>query len=124
MKIRPFVKAKALPTMLQGSVRSIMLKSVNVTVMTITLNAMPRLGVNKTDITQQLVLFRNMSTALVRVTVLCIKAVKPIMTVLVKIPALPRLARPAKNCMPADAVLMITHTVPAVNLPVVRQIRL
>ena len=124
MKILPFVKAKALPIMLPVNVRSIMPLSELVTVMTIISNVTPRLGVNKTDITQQLVLFRNMSTALVRVTVLCIKAVKPIMTVLVKIPALPRLARPAKNCMPADAVLMITHTVPAVNLPVVRQIRL
>ena len=46
--------------MLPESVRSIMPSSELVTGMTIILNVMLRLGVNKTDITRQLVPFRNM----------------------------------------------------------------
>ena len=123
MKIQPFVKAKVLPIMPLVNVRSIMLRSVNVIVTTITLNAMPRLGANKTGITPQLVPFHNMLMILVRVTVLCTKAVRPIMTVPVKKPVLLKPVRQAKNSKRTpDDVLMILLTALAVPRPVVRAI--
>ena len=60
MMIPPFVKAKALLTMLPVNVLNIMPLSELVTVMTIILNVMHKPGVSKTDITQQNVLFRSM----------------------------------------------------------------
>ena len=125
MKIQPFVKAKALPTMLPVNVHSIMPLSALVTVTTIILNVTPKLGVNRTDIIRQPVPFRNMSMKLVRVTVLCTKAVKPTMTVLVKKPVIPKPVRQAKSSKRTpDDVLMIPLMGLVVNLPVVRVILL
>ena len=125
MKIQPFVKAKALPTMLLVNALSIMPLSELVTVMTIILNVTPKLGVNRTDIIRQPVPFRNMSMKLVRVTVLCTKAVKPTMTVPVKKPVLPKPVLQARSSKrtPGD-VLMIPLMGLVVNLPVVRVILL
>ena len=86
---------------------------------------MPRLGVSKTDTTPQLVPFRNMLMILVRVMVLCTKAVKPIMTVPVKKPVIPKPVRQARSSKrtPGD-VLMIPLMGLVVNLPVVQVILL
>ena len=83
--------------MLPESVRSTMLKSVNVTVMTIILNAMLRLGVNKTDIIQHHVLSRTMLTSPAPVTALSIKVVKETMTGLVKNSIIQRLVLPDRS---------------------------
>ena len=86
-------------------------------------NAMLRLGVRKTDITQLPVLFRNMLMILVRVTVLCTKAVKPTMIVLVKTPVIPTLVHPVRSSKKSqDVVLMILLTEPVVRRLVVRAI--
>ena len=125
MKIQPFVKAKVIPIMLQENVRNITPKSERVNVMTIILNAMHKPGVSKTDITPQPAPFRSMLTILVRVTVLCIKAVRPIMTVPVKKPVLPKPVRQARSSKRTpDDVLMIPLMGLVVNLPVVRAILL
>ena len=88
-------------------------------------NVMPKHGVRKTDTTQQPVPFRNMLMILVRVTVLCTKAVKPTMTVLVKKPVIPKPVRQAKSSKRTpDDVLMIPLMGLVVNLPVVRVILL
>ena len=84
---------------------------------------MPRLGVSKTDITQLPVPFRNMSMKLVQVTVLCTKAVRLTMTVLVKKPVIPKPVRQARSSKRIpDAVLMITHSAPVVRRQDVRAI--
>ena len=125
MKTLPFVKAKVIPIMLQENVRNITPKSERVNVMTIILNAMHKPGVSKTDITPQPAPFRSMLMILVRVTVLCIKAVKPIMTVPVKKPVLPKPVRQARSSKRTpDDVLMIPLMGLVVNLPVVRAILL
>ena len=106
------------------NVRNITPKSERANVTIITSNAMPKHGVSKTDIRRQHVLFHSMLMILVRVTVLCIKVVKPTMTVPVKKPVIPKPVRQAKNCMPADAVLMITHMVHVADRLAARRIRL
>ena len=88
-------------------------------------NAMPKHGVRKTDITQQLAPFRNMLTRLVRVTVLCTKVVKPTMPKPVKnlvILTLVRQARSSKKSQ--DVVLMILLTELAVPRQAARAILL
>ena len=125
MKIPPFVKAKALLTMLPENVRNIMPLSELVTVTTIILNAMLRPGVSKTDIIQLPVPFHNMSMKLVRVTVLCIKVVKPTMTVPVKKPVLLKPVRQVRSSKRTpDDVLMILLTALAVRRQDVRLIHL
>ena len=102
--------------MLPESVRSTMLKSVNVTVMTIILNAMLRLGVNKTDIIQHHVLSRTMLTSPVLVTVPFTKVVKETMTGHVRKPVLPKPVRQVRSLKRIQAaVLMIRHMVPAAS---------
>ena len=118
------MKAKALPITLQVNVPSIMLKLRNVTGMIIILNAMLRLGVNKTDITRQPVPFQTMLTSLAQVSLLYTKVVKETINGLVAIPDIQTHARPVRNFMPPAAVLMITISVPAAGLPAVRRIRL
>ena len=83
--------------MLPANVRSIMPLSELVTGMTIILNVMLRLGVNKTDITRQPVLFRTMLTSPAPVTALSIKVVKETMTGLVKNSIIQRLVLPDRS---------------------------
>ena len=105
------MKARAIPIMLPVNVRNIMPKSENVTVMIITLNVTPKHGVNKTVITQPLVLFQNMWINPVRVTALCINNVKPIINVPAVIPVIQTLVLPARNSKRTpDVVLMILLT--------------
>ena len=118
------MKAKVLPIMLPVNVRNIMPKSDNVTVTIITSNVTPKHGVNKTVITQPLVLFQNMWISPVRVMVLCINNVKLIISGLVAIPVIQTLVLPARNSKRTpDVVLMILLTEPAVPRPDVRVIR-
>ena len=125
MKIPLFVKAKASPTMLTVNVRNIMPMSENVPVTTIILNVMLRLGVNKTDITRQPVLFRTMLTSPAPVTALSIKVVKEIMTGPVKKPVLPSPVRQVRSSKRTPAAALMTHlTAPVVNRQDVRLIRL
>ena len=88
---------------------------------------MLRHGVNKMVITHQKipVLFPNMLTNLVRVTILCIKDVRPTMTELVRILVMSTLVLPVRNSktLPA-AALMIHPTEPVVRRQDVRLIRL
>ena len=125
--IPPSAKAKVLPIMLPVSVRSTMPLSEPVIVMTIILNAMLRPGVNKTVITLHPAPFRSMLMSLVRVTGLCIKVVRPIMTGLVRILVIRKKTsvRQVKNSKRIRVVvLMILLMVLAVRRPVVRLIRL
>ena len=110
--------------MLPVNVRNITPRSVNVRKTTITSNATPRLGANKTDIIRQPVLFLIMLTNLAPVLQLYTKAVKPTTNVLAKIPVIPTLARPVRSSMPADAVLMTTISVHAADHQVAPRIRL
>ena len=110
--------------MLLVNVRSIMPKSANVLVMTIILNAMPRLGVSRTDIIRQHALFLIMLTNLALVLGLCTKAVKPTTNVLAKTPVIPTLARQARNSMPADGAVMIIISVHAADRQAARRIHL
>ena len=111
MKIPNFVKVKAIPTMLPVNVRNIMPRSENVTATIITSNVTPKHGVNKTGITQPLVLFQNMWISPVRVTALCINNVKPIINVPAVIPVIQTLVLPARNSKRTpDVVLMILLT--------------
>ena len=111
--------------MLPESVRSIMPSSELVAVMTITSNVMHKPGVNKTDITQPHVPFRNMSMKLVRVTVLCIKVVKPTMPKPVKNLVILTLVRPVRSLKKSqDVVLMILLMELAVRRSVARAILL
>ena len=117
------MKAKVLPIMLPANVRSIMLKLRNVTGMTIILNVMLRLGVNKADITRPHVLFRTMLTSPVLVTVPFTKVVKETMTGLVRKPVLPKPVHPVRSLKRTPAVALMIHlTAPVVNRPVVRLI--
>ena len=111
MTIQNSAKTKAIPIMLPVNVRNIMPKSENVTVTIITSNVTPKHGVNKTVITQPLVLFQNMWISPVRVTVLYINNVKPIISGLVAIPVIQTLVLPARNSKRTpDVVLMILLT--------------
>ena len=125
MKIPLFVKATASPTMLTVSVRNIMPMPENVPVMTIILNAMPRSGVNKTDITRPHVPFLNMLTLLVRVTVLFTNNARLTIPALVRIQVILTLVLPVRSLKrtPDDA-LMIILTEPVVNRQVVQLILL
>ena len=110
--------------MLPANVRNIMPKSENVTATTITSNVTPRHGVNKTVITQLLVLFQNMWINPVRVMVLCINNARPIISGLAAIPAIQTLVLPGRNSKRTPAVvLMILLTEPAVRQADVRVIR-
>ena len=120
MKIPLFVKATASPTMLTVSVRNIMPMPENVPVMTIILNAMPRSGVNKTDITRPHVPFLNMLTLLVRVTVLFTNNARLTIPALVGIQVILTLVLPVRSLKRTPAVaLMIILTEPVVNRQVV-----
>ena len=108
MTIQNSAKTKAIPIMLPVNVRNIMPKSENVTVTIITSNVTPKHGVNKTVITQPLVLFQNMWISPVRVTALCINNARPIINGLVVISVIQTLVLPGRNSKRTpDVVLMI-----------------
>ena len=110
--------------MLPANVRNIMPRSENVTATTITSNVTPRHGVNKTVITQLLVLFQNMWINPVRVMVLCINNARPIISGLVVIPVIQTLVLPGRSSKRTpDVALMILLTGPAVRQADVRVIR-
>ena len=114
------VKATASPTMLTASVRNIMPMSENVPVTTIILNATPRSGVNKMDITRPHAPFLNMLTLLVRVTVLFTNNARLTIPALVRIQVILTLVLPVRNLKRTPAVaLMIILTEPVVNRQVV-----
>ena len=120
MKIPLFVKATASPTMLTANVRNIMPMPENVPVTTIILNATPRSGVNKTDITRPHAPFLNMLTLLVRVTVLFTNNAKLTIPALVRIQVILTLVLPVRSLKRTPAVaLMIILTGPVVNRQVV-----
>ena len=121
MTIQNSAKTKAIPTMLPANVRNIMLKSGNVTATIITSNVTPKHGVNKTGITQPLVLFQNMWISPVRAMVLCINNVKLIISGPVVISVIQTLVLPGRNSKRTpDVVLMILLTEPAANQADVR----
>ena len=93
--------------MLPANVRNIMPKSDNVIVTIITSNVMPRHGVNKTVITQLLVLFQNMWINLARVMVLCINNAKLIISELVVIPVILTLVLPGRSSKRTPGVVLM-----------------
>ena len=93
--------------MLPVNVRNIMPKSDNVTVTIITSNVTPKHGVNKTVITQPLVLFQNMWINLARVTALCINNARPIINGLVVIPVIQTLVLPGRSSKRTPGVVLM-----------------
>ena len=106
--------------MLTANVRNIMPMPENVPVTTIILNATPRSGVNKTDITLPHAPFLNMLTLLVRVTVLFTNKARLTIPALVGIQVILTLVLPVRSLKRTPAVaLMIILTEPVVNRQVV-----
>ena len=122
-KIPNIVKKKDIPIILPANVHSIMPKLDNVTVMTITLNAMPRPGVKIMDIIPSPVLFLNILTDNVRTDSLIINNVKKTARGLVVNKGMSILV-PRDGFMPhptvARGILLTVNAVPLLPLPVVR----